>query len=309
MLNLRCIHSSDSESDGEIEIDPEILKEIKNQQQNDNEKYLFELNVKSLESSEPEENSEYMCEINTITTAETDSDESEGPVITLKDELLARLFISDSRIDMSWISKIRDGFEQMDPEEQHDVSYSLVTRLLSALEYFINTNNTTKQQTFNSHRELNTNKNERHVSFEEGLRLLQDSDDENPIQIDDQIQKSSESDSDDENIENNNDDYELITTPPTMVEQKPTPKHFNNSKRRFEYNIPIDIDDEEEEEQKKAIRRLSRRARKWKRLARDRLQEIQRDIEFRDRLIEALLKNQRDDDDSIKPQNISTKTI
>ena len=299
MLNLRCIHSSDSdsESDSGIEIDPEVLKEIKKQQKGDD--YLFELEVNSLETSNKEENTEYLCEINTVTTAPSDIDESEPPVFTLKDELLGRLFLSDNKIDLSWISKIRDGFESMEPDEQHDVSYSLVTRLLSALEYFVNLSNQHSQnvQNQNTIQYQASNKEERHVSFEEGIKLLEDSDDADNHNSQNLLE-SDESESDDDNNAVNDQDYEMITTPPTNIE-RPTPTYFNNSRRRFEYHIPLDIDDEDDEEQKKAIRRLSRRARKWKRLARDRLQEIQRDIEFRDRLIEALLQNQKEEGESI----------
>ena len=50
--------------------------------------------------------------------------------------------------------------------------------------------------------------------------------------------------------------------------------------------------DDEEAETSAVVRTLAKKARKWKRLARDRLAELQKELEFRDRMLDALLKKQ-----------------
>ena len=311
MLTLRCIHSSDSDSDSEsdIQIDPEIMEAIK--QQNDD--YLFELEIKEPieEPAKTQEESEYLCEINGIDNISSSDDNTNVPEITLKDVVLAKLFTSNQEIDLEWITKIRDSFNEMEPDEQHDVSYSLVTRLLNALQFYVELNEHHQSETENNQQlevnqqpEKGANNAERHVSFDEGLSLLADSDDDElPQHVSGNITNASIDLSSEEDDEGNIDDSETEEVlVPTEITVRPRLVTRNNSTKRYQYNIPLAIA-EEEEETKKAIRRLSRKASKWKRLARDRLAEIQRDIQFRDRMLNALMINQGESDSPLNYQH------
>ena len=271
MLSFRHIQSSESESDDDLVIDPTVLSEI--QQQNDS--YQFELEINPNETSDNiQSEGDYACEINTVQT-ESNSNE-EDIVDTFREDLLGKLFIADESIDSQWISSIGELFNKMDPEEQHDVCYSLVTRLLTALQFHISCNS---QEEIENETQNNNNEifnNDKHVSFEEGMNLLRDSsDDELIVDINDNHDEAY-----DQNYQNKE--------PKKLNEEVPQYNYSNNRQKKKRPLGTIHVVDEEEEETKRAIRRLSRKANKWKRLARDRLAEIQRDIEFRDNLIRAL---------------------
>ena len=128
----------------------------------------------------------------------------------------------------------------------------------------------------------------KNISFEEGLKLLQNSDDDKK---------------NDDAFESDEDETVLIPTKKVISDKnksksknkgrKTTSKRTTKKKTNpaIPYTVQKEMDDEEAETSA-VVRTLAKKARKWKRLARDRLAELQKELEFRDRMLDALLKKQ-----------------
>ncbi|EAY04407.1 hypothetical protein TVAG_417050 [Trichomonas vaginalis G3] len=188
-----------------------------------------------------------MLTLRCIRDSSSDSDEEFTSAETSQ-RLANKLFVNDDEIDEAWLEDIEKKFNRLSPEDQHDICYCLVSRLLRSIKFLllerkgavnivIQDEGKEEEETEEDQTDPLADCDQVDISFEKGLDMLKDEDEE---------------------VNNN---------------------QINNCKRNSNKS--------------QEIQKLSRRLNKWRQLARDRLSQLEEDIEFRNRLINSLTISNR----------------
>lgn len=194
-----------------------------------------------------------MLTLRCIQDSSSDYEEDEFETSEERTKKLAdALFVNDDEIDEKWISNVELQFSKMNPSDQHDICYCLVSRLIRSIKFFL----LEKKNTVNI--------------------LIGNSDQEQ--QIPDEIDENEEDFEDSgkdplEGCEKVNFAFEAGLN---MLQDEDSRPVINNSRR---------------ENPTREIARLTKKLNKWRRIARERLSQLEEDIDFRNRLITSLTNN------------------